>query len=580
MKEESLSLGEFLKITWYWIPNKIRFLFNLLIRIISVTGGFISAYFLGKAIDSLVAGTNFNSFIWFVLIIAGIELTTVFTRFYSKFYIQYTGAQMAQRLRREGFKKLMRLNMSWHESQQTGKKLSQIEKGASATSELMRMFSNEIIQLIVSGAVVLFVFFKINLLYLIVILTFAIVIFLSERFFVKKVYAASKRYHIYEEKVGGLLFEAGNNLLSIKALGYEDKILRLIKNKEKNSLLNWTKRKVEGQKKSVTVLVLTVLGYAAFFTLLGRDAISGAISVGSVVVFLGYYTRFSSAMTNYASVSLGFVALKVRFERLNVLINEPEENEDLHGKKHLSKNWKKIIFENVDFAYKDKKVLKKFSLQINRNEKIGIVGLSGSGKSTIAKLLLKLYEPQSGRVCFDDRNVKEINKKSLREGLSVVLQDQELFSTTLQENITMAGVGSDTSRLNQAIHVSYLKPVIDELPFGIKTQIGEKGFKLSGGQRQRLGIARAVYRNTPVIILDEATSSLDSASEYHIQKSFDDLGNTTLIVIAHRLATLKGMDRIVYLEHGVIKEEGSFRSLIAKKGKFYELYQKQRLKEV
>jgi ABC-type multidrug transport system fused ATPase/permease subunit len=211
---------------------------------------------------------------------------------------------------------------------------------------------------------------------------------------------------------------------------------------------------------------------------------------------------------------------------------------------------------------------------------VGIVGLSGAGKSTIFKLLLKEHESYSGQILIDETPLITINKQDYFKYSAVVLQDTEVFNLSLKENIILAN--SDESEnselLDKAVRVAHVQNFSERLANGIDTVIGEKGIRLSGGERQRVGIARAVFKNSQLLLLDEATSHLDIESEEKIRSSLHEFfQSVTAVVIAHRLTTIREMDRIIVLENGKILEEGSFDDLYATKGRFYELWEKQSL---
>jgi ATP-binding cassette subfamily B protein len=243
--------------------------------------------------------------------------------------------------------------------------------------------------------------------------------------------------------------------------------------------------------------------------------------------------------------------------------------------------WKKLIISHVGFSYRNRHILKDISITINRGEKVGIVGLSGAGKSTLFKLLLDLYETYEGTIMLDNVSLKDIRRQSYIDHVSVVLQDTELFDMSLQDNIKIARTSSssdDRESLADSVHRAHLGEVVSELPKGLDTLIGEKGFKLSGGQRQRLGIARALYRQPDILLLDEATSHLDAHSEKEIQRAIEEnIGQFTCLVIAHRLSTIKAMDKIVVLEHGEVVEIGSFSELLKKKGHFAAMWKEQKI---
>ncbi|MBD3318680.1 ATP-binding cassette domain-containing protein [Candidatus Woesearchaeota archaeon] len=243
---------------------------------------------------------------------------------------------------------------------------------------------------------------------------------------------------------------------------------------------------------------------------------------------------------------------------------------EVEGSQVMPKDWKRMVFDRVSFRYRDKWVLKNFSLVIMRNDRIGIVGKSGSGKSTVAKLLLGLYTPTRGRILVDGIDLNAFTRHSRVRQIGAVLQDAEVFNDTLARNIAV-GMAVNTDRVNAAIRDSGLQSVVNRLPRGHKTVIGEKGYCFSGGERQRLGIARALYRDVPCIIFDEATSSLDTATERDVQRAVDALQKTVLI-IAHRLSTLKNMDRIVVMQKGRIVEDGTFEQLTQRRGIFAQLH--------
>jgi ABC-type multidrug transport system fused ATPase/permease subunit len=207
-----------------------------------------------------------------------------------------------------------------------------------------------------------------------------------------------------------------------------------------------------------------------------------------------------------------------------------------------------------------------------------VVGSSGAGKSTLFKLLTRERVPSAGSIGIDDVDLHDIQFRSYFENIGVMLQETELFSFTLKENVTLATEDIDEERFARAIKISRVDDFVDKLPQSVDTVIGEKGFKLSGGERQRVGIARAIYHQPQIIFFDEATSHLDVESEKKIQAALEDLfETTTALVIAHRLSTIQEMDRILVMEEGKIVEEGSFQELLDAKGRFYDLWQQQQL---
>ena len=235
-----------------------------------------------------------------------------------------------------------------------------------------------------------------------------------------------------------------------------------------------------------------------------------------------------------------------------------------------------ISFNNVYFKYKNKYVLKNLSLEIKPGERVGIVGMSGAGKTTLVNLLMRFYEPQRGNITIDGQDITDVTQNSLRENISFIPQDPTMFNRTIGENIGYGRFGASLKEIRAASKQASADKFIMNTEKGYDSLVGDRGIRLSGGQRQRIAIARAFLKNAPILVLDEATSALDSETELSIQKSFDKLskGHTT-IAIAHRLSTLRNMDRIIVLDKGVIVEQGTHAQLLRKKGEYYRLWQMQ-----
>lgn len=249
------------------------------------------------------------------------------------------------------------------------------------------------------------------------------------------------------------------------------------------------------------------------------------------------------------------------------------DTENNYGKNKINNVKGKFEFDDVTFKYEDgnKNVINNFSLNINQGESIAFVGKSGGGKTTLLQLIVGFLKPTKGRILLDGVDLNTIDLRSYRKNIAMVPQNTVLFSGTIRENITY-GLNVSEDLLNKIINASYLKEVIEKLPKGLDTVVGEHGNLLSGGQKQRIAIARALIRNPRVIILDEATSALDNFSEIHVQKAMRNLmKNRTTFVVAHRLSTIRDVEKIAVISNGQIIECGSYEELMNKKGEFYKL---------
>jgi len=258
-------------------------------------------------------------------------------------------------------------------------------------------------------------------------------------------------------------------------------------------------------------------------------------------------------------------------EEMTEILSLPHGVVDKKGSKKLKVKSGEIKFEDVSFKYEDgEKVIKDFNLEVKPGQTVALVGLSGSGKSTLAKLLLRLYDVDSGRILVDGQNIAGVSQESLRHSISLVPQDPILFHRSLMENIRYGRFEATDEEVIAAAKLAYCDGFISKLKDGYGSMVGDRGIKLSGGERQRIAIARAILKNSPILVLDEATSSLDSESEKYIQKSLTNLmKGKTVVIIAHRLSTIKKADRIVVISNKKIVEDGNHNQLIKAKSGIY-----------
>lgn len=322
------------------------------------------------------------------------------------------------------------------------------------------------------------------------------------------------------------------------------------------------------------VMIAAVGGYL----ILNSDPAAGAVfTIGSVQAMLQYSKKFSHPINMIANQYSTILTALAGAERIfEVLDSRPEVDE---GKESIdiSAIRGNIEFNNIDFSYVEgEKVLKGLNLKVKAGQKVAIVGATGSGKTTIVNLLTRFYEPDSGSITIDGIDITTIPKAELRRAIAIVLQDTVLFSDTIEKNIKYGRENANDEEMRAAAHMSYADFFIDRLPEGYATELAESGSNLSQGQRQLLSISRAVLADPRILILDEATSSVDTRTEMHIQKAMLALmKNRTSLVIAHRLSTIRDADVIVVLNHGVIVESGSHEELLALGGEYHKLYSNQ-----
>lgn len=309
----------------------------------------------------------------------------------------------------------------------------------------------------------------------------------------------------------------------------------------------------------------------------GRQVINGGLQIGEVVAFAALVTRIFSPVTQLLSVWITVQSSLALFERVFEYGELPVEIDDAPDAVSLATVAGRVTYEDVGFAYaRHAQALTGISLDVQPGEVAALVGPSGAGKTTMTYLLPRLYDATAGRVCIDGHDVRGLTGDTLNRAIGVVTQEPYLFHATIRENIAYAKPDASDAEIEHAARAAYIHEFVDALPHGYDTVVGERGYRLSGGEKQRVAIARAVLKDPPILILDEATSSLDSHSERIIQRALDELskGRTTL-VIAHRLSTVLHADVIVVLDHGRIVERGTHAELVAHEGLYASLYAQQ-----
>ncbi len=304
----------------------------------------------------------------------------------------------------------------------------------------------------------------------------------------------------------------------------------------------------------------------------------GKLTAGDFVLLQSYIFIIFHKLWNVGKIIRHIFQNLADAEEMTVVLNTPNEITDIPGAKSLKVKNGEIEFVRVGFYYhKTRKILDKLDLKIHANERVALIGPSGAGKTTVVKLLLRNHDVASGKILIDGQDISKITQESLWKNVSLVPQDPILFHRTLMENIRYGKADATREEVLKASQVAHCTEFIEVLPNKYETYVGERGIKLSGGERQRVAIARAVLRNLPILILDEATSSLDSGSEKLIQDALDKLmENKTVIVIAHRLSTIVKMDRIIFIGDGEIIEEGTHKELLKKEnGRYKKLWELQ-----
>lgn len=560
---------------------RFRILLAFLLTVVSKGLAVIAPVFMGNGVNRLIDGESAGaglSFAMFFILFAGARfaangLPYVRDGFFSPV------TQDAQRLLAvDAFRHAQHLDMQFHLTRRSGALNRIIERGAGAMDYLFRFLAFNIGPTIVElgfAAVVLAVFYGIQFS-----LTAIVVIVVYSAFTIVVTEWRNKQRRAMNEadtRLRGIALDTLANFETVKAFAAEDREAarydgaqqeyndHMVKVQQSLSVLN------AGQE-----LIMTG-GLLAAVLLAGYGAVNGDMKAGDVtavmLMLLNIYRPLNILGWAWREIKQGSVDI----EKLFALMDRKPEVADAAGAIQFKARTGDVVFDHVAFAHEGRASgLKDVSFTVPGGAFVGVVGPSGAGKSTVLKLLFRFYDPASGRIRVDGQDIRDVSQQSLRDALGLVPQEVVLFNDTLRFNLAYARLEASDEEIMAAADRAQLRSFIESLPAGLDTRVGERGLKLSGGEKQRVGVARAILLDPAILILDEATSSLDSTTEQEVQDALKEAarGRTT-IAVAHRLSTIAGADKILVFDNGEIVEQGRHQELITKDGLYASLWRRQ-----
>lgn len=559
---------------------KCSILFKALLGV-AVSGTYVAqAVLLGKIVGQLYSKEELSVVIQSILYVSAIIASRLILIYYNSVYGKKIIGKVKNILRRRIYDKLLKLGPAFLDDERTGKLGSTMVSGVDYLEGYLTLYIPQILVCVIAcGAMLIYVF---SLHYVLGIISTAalIAVLISPVAFGKILSESSNAHWAAYRNLTAEILDGIQGITTAKTYNAQERLGKLLKEKMR-TLFSETMRNLKVNLAEIGISNFAS-GIGTSFTLAVAALLTSVhIIPASSLLILLFMTNevFRPANELAAYFHQGFMGI-TSMGGIFALLDEEEKIKD-EGTKTIdikSADGFEIKYKNIEFAYNRKKntVFKNLNFTVAKNEKLAVAGESGSGKTTIVNLLLRFYEPTSGSIYINGTDIKDLTLKSLRSLITVVSQETYLFNGTIKENLLHANEDADEEKLIDACKAANIHSFIQSLPEGYNTKVGERGLNFSGGQRQRIAIARAVLKNSPIVVLDEATSSVDTENENEIKQSLNHLlRNRTSITIAHRLNTIENSDRILVLLRGEIVEEGSHKELILKDGYYKKLVEAQ-----
>jgi ATP-binding cassette subfamily B protein len=514
-----------------------------------------------------------------LVVVSSIYLFSILLHLLSAWYrIRYTGSLgegLMKDLRIKVFSHLQRQSLDFYTNEKAGVLMTRMTSDIEALSQLFQEglvnFAVQGLTVVVITIVLLFLNLKLALITLVAVIPITV---LLSQWFRRR---SSNAYKIVRNKISEVLSDLQESLAGIRVITAhnrrEHNVVRHINIVGEHKDANLDAVKAASVYTPGTEAI-AIFGRALVLVIGGRMVVNGELEIGELTAFLLYLGAFFTPIQTLTQLYNGYQQGQAAVSKLRDLLEESPSVPESPSAQPLPEIHGEIVFENVDFSYvKGIPVLKNINLKIEAGETVAIVGPTGGGKSTIAKLATRFYDPSSGTITIDGFDIRNTRLKSLRQQIGVVPQEPFLFAGSIRENIGFSKPEASDNEIIEALEISGLMPMVNSLPDGINTVIHERGASLSAGERQLIAIARALLSKPRVLVLDEATSNLDLQSESQVEHALDAILNgRSAIIVAHRLATVMRADRILVVDNGSIVESGSHEELINLKGTYSQMY--------
>jgi len=560
----------------YW--KQVLGAYSSLIAILALT--MLIPQFLRWIIDTGIKGQRLDVLTWSVLSLLGLTIIKGIFNYFQGMLSEKASQNVAYDLRNDIQKKLTQLSFSFHDQSETGELLSRAVQDV----ERVRFLTGRASMRIIDGVLMLFFTIVVMLimdyrLALLILVTMPLLVFQALRFGIRFRPLSLQ----VQKQLAVLTTNVEQNLRGarvVKAYAQEDaEVSRFVT--ENDNWFNLSQRAASMQAFNLPLLFLIAnLGNVAIVLYGGSRVISNTLTIGVVIAFISYLGQLIEPVRRLGLIIPAVAIAGSAAERIFDILDTVSDVKDEPGATSLESIAGRVSFENVSFSYGNRRVLRDISFEVQPGQTVALLGSTGSGKSSIINLIPRFYDPASGRILVDGQDIRYVTLQSLRSQIGIVLQDSTLFTGTIRENIAFGSENASDADIIAAARAAQAHEFILSTPLGYDTKVGERGVTLSGGQKQRLAIARALLMDPRILILDDATSSVDTETEHLIQQAFSRLvqGRTTF-VIAHRLSTVKNADLILVLDAGRITASGTHATLLETSHLYRTIYNQQLKKQ-
>lgn len=561
------TLGSYVRKHWATYTMAILFM------IIAIALDMMFPKVTERIVNEVIIGQNFTYFPFLLLAIILIGVGRSVFGYFKEFTFDKNCITIGTEMRKDLFDHIQSLSLDYFDDSSTGELMARVKDDIDKIFQLVGMVAMRGMEVTLNSVLILYFMFSINVPLTFLPLTFMVICGTTAIVMEKKL---DKVYDAISEENAEMTTTAEENLAgvrTVKAFAREDyEIKKFFKHNKKYYDLNMDEAKALIKFYPVFMLAGTLLPVACA-VLGGIAVINGHMTLGALTAYVIYARNCTWPMEELGWITNEFSSSLASMKKIKKIYSEHSTLNITENPVHVDTVKGAVEFDHVSLTLGEKEILSDISFKLEPGKTLGIMGQTGSGKSTIINLLQRFYDPTEGNIRLDGNNIEKMELEQVREATAVVMQDVFLFSDTIEENIRMGRRDDMTmEEIKDAADKAKASDFIEKLDDTYKTVIGERGVGLSGGQKQRISIARAISKNAPILVLDDSTSALDMETESEIQKTLDEIESTTRVIVAHRISAVRNADEIIYLDNGRIAERGTHEELLKMKGLYYNTY--------